>query len=165
MKKLILAALILLSQTTFLVSQTCVVCDQTPSGLNASIIGNASTADGLGSIAIGSNAHTLSNATSSVAIGTMVQTIAGKSIVIGCGSGPSAFLSNNVQESLMIGFNSSKPTLFVSRSDFEKTGRIGIGNITSPLAKLHIRSDDGEDAALLIEPNNLESGETAALQL
>ena len=171
MKKLILILALILSQTAFLVGQTCVVCDQTPLGFGASIIGNASSADGTGSIAIGTNAHTLSNATSSLAIGTMVKTIAGKSIVIGCGSGLTTMLTNSIQESLMIGFNSSKPTVFVSRSDYEKTGRVGIGNVIdqfgvlTPLAKLHLRADEGEEATFFIEPNNWPGGDFANLFL
>ena len=171
MKKLILIAVLILSQAAFLVGQTCVVCDQAPLGFGASIIGNASTADGMGSIAIGTNAHTLSNATSSIAIGTMVKTIAGKSIVIGCGSGLNTMLTNSIQESLMIGFNSSKPTVFVSRSDYEMTGRVGIGNVIdqfgvlNPQAKLHLRADEGEEAAVFIQPFSWIGGGAGSLAL
>ncbi|MCF8349028.1 MAG: hypothetical protein K9G61_09485, partial [Bacteroidales bacterium] len=153
MKKIILITAILLSQIAFVVGQTCVYCDQTPSGIGASIIGNVSTADGQGSIAIGTNSHTLANATSSISIGTMVKTIASKSIAIGCGSGVNTMLTNINQESLMIGFNSSKPTFFVSRSLYEQTGKIAIGNVVNqngqmePLAKLHLRADEGEEAS------------------
>ena len=171
MKKLILIAALFLSQTAFLVGQTCVVCDQAPLGFGASIIGKASSADGMGSITIGTNAHTLSNATSSIAIGTMVKTIAGKSIVIGCGSGLTTMLTNSIQESLMIGFNSSKPTVFVSRSDYEMTGRVGIGNVIdqfgvlNPQAKLHLRADEGEEAAVFIQPFDWTRREAASLML
>ncbi|MBU2554382.1 MAG: hypothetical protein KKF98_07975 [Bacteroidetes bacterium] len=171
MKKVFLIAALVLSQVAFVVGQTCVFCDQTPLGTGASIIGNVSTADGQGSIAIGTNAHALSNATSSIAIGTMVKTIAGKSIVIGCGSGVNAMLTNTFQESLMIGFNSSKPTMFVSRSPYEGTGTVGIGNVVDefgilkPLAKLHLRADEGEDAAIFIQPYNWLEGDAAGLAL
>lgn len=171
MKKVFLIAALVLSQVAFVVGQTCVFCDQTPLGTGASIIGNVSTADGQGSIAIGTNAHALSNATSSIAIGTMVKTIAGKSIVIGCGSGVNAMLTNTFQESLMIGFNSSKPTMFVSRSPYEGTGTVGIGNVVDefgilkPLAKLHLRADEGEDAAIFIQPYNWLEGDVAGIYL
>jgi hypothetical protein len=55
----------------------------------------------------------------------------------------------------MIGIGSTKPTFFVGQSyGIEKTGRIGIGNVTNPQAKLHIRADEGEDASLLLEPSD-----------
>ncbi|HPE44187.1 MAG TPA: T9SS type A sorting domain-containing protein, partial [Bacteroidales bacterium] len=61
-------------------------------------------------------------------------------------------LDNNVNRSLMIGFESTKPTFFVGPSNgINSTGRIGIGNVTDPQAKLHIRADALEDASLLLE--------------
>ncbi|MCF6169600.1 MAG: hypothetical protein L3J66_01305 [Bacteroidales bacterium] len=48
-----------------------------------------------------------------------------------------------------------------------KTGRVAIGNVNMavPLAKLHIRADAGEDAAILIEPNTWNTGAEAHLLL
>ena len=85
-------------------------------------------------------------------------------IVIGSGiigsSGNEAYLVNSVSNSLAIGFKSTKPTLFVSASPnnyntgiTDKTGKVAIGDVT-PLAKLHIRSDAGEDAGIILEPGN-----------
>lgn len=78
--------------------------------------------------------------------------------IVGSGSGSDAFLINNSQNSLMIGFNSTKPTLFVSESPnnyyqniLDRTGKVAIGDVT-PTAKLHVRSDDGEAAGLILEP-------------
>ncbi len=76
----------------------------------------------------------------------------------------------------MVGFNSSNPTFYISRPAesgpyFDKTGRIAIGNIRNssgyldPQAKLHLRSDEGENATLFIEPNNWAGGEKAMLAL
>ena len=73
------------------------------------------------------------------------------------------FLENNFNESLMIGFHSTKPTLTVSPSPndypngnhlFDRTGKIAIGDVPLPdiAAKLHIRSDEGEDAGIFMEP-------------
>jgi len=63
-----------------------------------------------------------------------------------------SFLTNNLQGTLMIGFNSAYPTLFVSRTESGKqSGRVGIGNVTEPQAKLHIKADANEEASLLIE--------------
>jgi hypothetical protein len=166
MKKIILITAIILAHIVSVVGQDCVVCDQVPTGTGASIIGKYSTADGAGSVAIGSNTHTLSTALNSIAIGTMVKTIAGKSIVIGCGTSSQYMLTNNIQESLIIGFNSNKPTLFVSRSGgYNKTGKVGIGNVTNPQHKLHIKADAGEQASVLIAPDTWNIGAQASLLL
>ncbi|MDD4374532.1 MAG: T9SS type A sorting domain-containing protein [Bacteroidales bacterium] len=72
--------------------------------------------------------------------------------VIGRGVSSENSLQNNVNSSLMIGFNSTVPTFFVGPSDgIGTTGRIGIGNVTEPQAKLHIRADEEEDASLKLE--------------
>ena len=64
----------------------------------------------------------------------------------------------------MIGFNSALPTLFISKSStYNTTGKVGIGNITSPKAKLHIRSDANEDAGIILESSN--SSKIAYIQL
>ena len=71
-----------------------------------------------------------------------------------------AYLVNDSSNSLMIGFNSVKPTLFVSESPndhsqniLNRTGRVAIGDVM-PQAKLHIRSDSGENAGIILEPDN-----------
>ena len=85
-------------------------------------------------------------------------------MVIGGGlegtNGAVAYLVNDSSNSLMIGFNSVKPTLFVSESPndygqsiLNKTGRVAIGDVM-PQAKLHIRSDSGESAGIILEPGN-----------
>lgn len=78
--------------------------------------------------------------------------------ITGTGGGPNAYLVNNVNNSLSIGFKSTKPTLFISESPnnytqgiLDKTGRIAIGDV-SPQAKLHIRSDADEDAGIILVP-------------
>ena len=64
-------------------------------------------------------------------------------------------LINSISNSLMIGFNSIYPTLFISQSPSKyTTGKVGIGNVTQPLAKLHIKVEHGEQAGLFIEQNN-----------
>lgn len=80
--------------------------------------------------------------------------------VIGEGVGIGHKLVSEHDHSLSIGFNSTKPTLFVSTSPnnlnqgiVNRTGKVAIGDVT-PQAKLHIRSDEGEDAAILLEPAN-----------
>lgn len=139
MKKIALLLVVVLIQASFVMGQNCVVCTQNPTGLGANIIGLNSTAAGNGSVAIGTNSHTTSNGGNSIAIGTQVKSVNYLSMVIGSGRDSQNMLINHLQQSLMVGFGSSKPTLFVSRSPSStKTGRIGIGNITDPQAKLHV---------------------------
>jgi len=48
--------------------------------------------------------------------------------------------------------NATKPTLFISPTyGLDKTGKVAIGNMTDPQAKLHIKADETEDASLLLE--------------
>ena len=131
---------------------------------NSIALGTRDTANWIGAIAIGMNAR--AGGTGSIALGNQIQALGHYSIVIGTGFQPTKKLRNPYTNSLMIGFNSMKPTLFVSSSlYYDKTGRIGIGNVTDPQAKLHLRADDGEDAAIYIEPNNWNAGEMARLIL
>ncbi|MBM3435052.1 MAG: hypothetical protein FJY07_02415 [Bacteroidetes bacterium] len=90
----------------------------------------------------------------SIGIGNYLSATQTKSFIIGSGYNYSNPMVNNIPNSLMVGFGSTKPTFFVSTATAsDKTGKIGIGDITSPGAKLHIKSDYGEEAVLLIEPN------------
>ncbi|MBI9039475.1 MAG: hypothetical protein JEY97_15195, partial [Bacteroidales bacterium] len=90
---------------------------------------------------------------SSIAIGKYVKTLAPNAITFGSGYG-SVMLENSIQSTMMIGFNSQYPTLFIGKSPLgDKTGSIGIGNITENLqAKLHIKADIEEDASIMLEP-------------
>jgi hypothetical protein len=92
---------------------------------------------------------------SSYAIGRYLKTLNPESMVIGYGFSDTQTLNNNIPRSLMIGFESTKPTFFVGPSNgANNTGKVGIGNVTDPQAKLHIRADDGmipEHATLRLE--------------
>lgn len=157
------------------------------------------------SYAFGQNCIT--NASQSLAIGRYMQTNASGAIALGSSTsqGP---LVNGINNSLMIGFNSIVPTLFVGPSpDYKSSGnvgigttaptqkldidgnirlrnnaiigtwsnnsltfntnsaarmviladgKVGIGNNTDPLAKLHIRADGTEDATMLLEATGKE---------
>lgn len=84
-------------------------------------LGNVVTAFGLNSIAIGHNVGVPANASGPNAF------------VIGSGVNSSSLMFNNNANSLMIGFNSTIPTLFVSASDGAgTTGNVGIGTTTIP---------------------------------
>ncbi len=137
------------------------------------------------SFAIGQNANALhvrtyalgtsvlSSYTGAFTIGSYLEANAAFSMVIGKGYNEDNKLVNNHYRSLMIGFNSKKPTLFVSPSPLSaghnSTGKVGIGiagEISNPLlAKLHIRSDDNEPANLFLEPTNWTSDFNAEIWL
>ncbi len=95
------------------------------------------------------------NANTSIALGYCLKNSKKYGITIGVGRSPSLPLVNNT-DGIMMGMNSDKPTLFISWSETDgRTGRVGIGNVTEPQAKLHIKADnysyDGEDADILLE--------------
>ncbi len=134
------------------------------SGMFSATIGAACESRGLYSFAAGYVARAMN--TNAIAMGKNVKAMASNSMVIGTGSSSteSRMLINNVSNSLMIGFNSALPTLFITKSSaYNTTGKVGIGNVTSPQAKLHIKSDSGEDAGVVIEPSN--SSRMAYIQL
>ena len=124
-------------------------------GNYSATIGVACEATGTYSFASGFYAK--ANSSSTLALGKFVRARATNAMVIGTGSSnvDSKTLTNNIPNSLMVGFSSSVPTLFVSNSSgFNTTGKIGIGCVTSPQSKLHIRSDANEDAGIILEPTN-----------
>ena len=133
--------------------------------------GNYSAAVGMSNITSGANSMAVGQANktlgaSSLAFGKFTWARATNAVVIGGGLGDTETkaLVNNYSGSLMIGFNSNRPTLFVSSSNgLSTTGKIGIGNVTNPLAKLHMLSDSNEDAGLILETSN-KSGKSAFLQ-
>ncbi len=109
---------------------------------SAFVAGRNSQANGISAVAMGH--QSFANGGSSVAIGNYVQTSAGEAFVFGSGAGSDKLVNYN-PSTLMIGFNSTVPTLFfVSSSRHRTTGRIGIGNMTDPQDKLHIKADATE---------------------
>ena len=134
-------------------------------------VGNYSATIGAGCESRGQYSFSLgyvakSYQTNAIAMGKYVKAQAPNSVVIGSGvnGDDSRLLTNNVSNSLMVGFNSNYPTLFVSTSSgYNNTGKVGIGNVISPRAKLHIRSDVNEDAGIILEPAN--SSRMAYIQL
>ena len=80
---------------------------------------------------------------------------------------PKLYFENQYDHSLMIGFHSTRPTLTIgpSPNDYpygdtlSKTGKIAIGDVPIPEigAKLHIRSDYGEDAGIILESKDSET--------
>ncbi|MCD4791557.1 MAG: hypothetical protein K8R37_16305 [Bacteroidales bacterium] len=127
------------------------------SGYSSKAYGDYSTALGTGAQALGYRSVALgttavSEKINSFTFGTQVKSSANYSFVMGVGQNLN-YLVNTVPYSLMIGFGSINPTFFLSPSPgTDKTGKIGIGNITEPEAKLHIKADDDEDASLFLQP-------------
>ena len=103
-------------------------------GHYAVAIGRSCRANSL-SYAIGD--HAIANIEGTVAIGHYVQTAASRTITIG-NSDPENPLINNIPTSLMIGFQSSKPTFFVGPTPYgQEFGKVGIGT-TNPMATLDV---------------------------
>jgi len=163
-----------------IITAQCTSCDGTiNTGSNSSAIGfetvstgNSSFASGFGSEAKADFATAIgffAKATDAkcIALGSAVKASMDKSVVIGSGEwNANIYLENSIPRSFMVGFSSHYPTLFVGEAPgFYKTGCIGIGNVTIPQAKLHIRSDDNEPATLFLQPSNWNADYNAALWL
>jgi len=104
----------------------------TASGSSSTAMGTSTTASGDYSTAMGSN--TTASGLASAAIGQYVTAgPAGNTIAIGKGLSGGSRLVNNIANSLMVGFGSSTPTLFVDGSG------VGIGT-TDPGALLDVTS-------------------------
>jgi|GEM_PF-1388904 len=134
--------------------------------------GNYSATVGMNNITMGANSLAVGQANKTVgaasfALGKFAWANATNAFVIGSGTDntESKALINNYSGTLMIGFNSCRPTLFVGTSNGgATTGKIGVGNVTNPLAKLHLLSDLNEDAGMILETSN-KASKNAFLQL
>lgn len=139
---------------------------------NSSIaLGSLNRVGGLMSMAIGSNVK-IGNSYS-IGIGHDLNLTGSSGCMaigngfIGAGNNPNVFLENSYGNTLVIGFKSIRPTLTVgpSPNDYPygdtltKTGKVAIGDVPVPdiAAKLHIRSDYGENAGIMLEPKDLEN--------
>lgn len=136
---------------------------------NSMALGEYHLVTGSKSFTVGSH-NTIEN-DYAMAIGGRLKASKMGSMVIGYGilSGNGVVFENPYPCSLMIGFSSMNPTLFISQSPnnysdgvWDKTGRIAIGDVPNEelSAKLHIRSDEGEDAGIILEPKDLENSNT-----
>lgn len=108
------------------------------SGFRSFALGFASKARSTTSFAAGTYAVTGTTAYNAVAIGIKVTANAKRSMVIGSGyyekfGGLPVALVNNIENSLMIGFRSNRPSLYVGPSGgVGTTGRVGIGTTNTP---------------------------------
>lgn len=117
--------------------------------------GNYSFAAGWGNQAIGQTSFSLgyynkTTGLNSIALGMYASSQANYGITIGRGYSSTKPLSNTTS-GIMLGMNSNVPTLYISPSKGEnRTGKVGIGNVTNPQAKLHIKGDATEDADIFL---------------
>ncbi|MEZ5147453.1 MAG: T9SS type A sorting domain-containing protein [Bacteroidales bacterium] len=177
-----------------LYSQSCTQCDNSgdPPGTYASEIGQGTTASGdysfagginseasegvafafgntakaLGAYSVAFGAVTTANGGNSYALGSFCSAIGTNSFVIGNGMNSSILFENTIGYSMMIGFNSDRPTFFIGKaSGIGSTGKIGIGDVTDPQAKLHIKADENEPATLFIESHSFGGNNSASLWL
>jgi len=126
----------------------------TSSGIASVSLGSECISDGKAAFSCGLKAKAFG--LSSLAIGSYIETGLSNTntFVIGSGLNENFTLKNEMSNSLMIGFKSTVPTLFISASEaYNKSGKIGIGNVSSPQAKLHLKSDPAENATVFIEPS------------
>ncbi len=126
-------------------------------GMDGFIVGSANTTEGDLAMAFGDNL-----------------TVMGlNSILFGNGyyNGIDTYkLENTINYSFMVGFNSTRPTFLVygprNVGDVnDMTGKIAIGDVSGEElsetdAKMIIRSDEGEDAGIILEPKDLENSNT-----
>ena len=125
----------------------------TASGSNSFAFGYASTATQSTTVAFGNNARALGMG--SFAMGTHVKANAQNAFVFGAGTTENYPLTNNTANSIAFGVNSNKPTMLITQSlNNNYTGKVAIGQITLPQTKLHIKSDNNEDAGLFLETSN-----------
>ena len=131
-------------------------------------LGEYNKAGGIVAMAFGNNVKVTGDF--SMGMGRYLKTTGDFSITLGngiagTGNRPNLFFENNNYYSLVVGFNSTKPTLTVGPSPndypngdliYNRTGKVAIGDVPVPdiAAKLHIRSDEGEDAGIFVEPKN-----------
>ena len=139
----------------------------TASGNNAFAGGYGSQASGSNSFAFGYNSKAtqstntaigntaVASGKSSVAIGNYVKTTAQNTFIFGSGATSSYPLTNNVANSIAFGVNSNQPTMLITKAlNNNYTGKVAIGQVATPEAKLHIRADNNEDAGVFLEPSN-----------
>ncbi len=149
--------------------------NSTASGLGSFSIGNYNNVTGDYSFSLGSfcsvtgqsngvaiGLHAISAARNAYSFGSFLESYAPGSIVIGTGSSKNDKLRNTKQESLVVGFNSIHPSLFVGMSpSMHETGKIGIGT-DEPATKLHMYSGVDEDAILFLQPKNYTTSDDYA---
>lgn len=191
-RNLLLIGIALLTLNSPFKAQNCVQCNgSSVTGTNASAVGNGNTASGNNSFAGGylskakgsnsfafgyksiaqqSTTTAIGNTVEaagvgSMALGTYVKATSKNALAFGCGTTSSYPLTNSTPYSIAFGVNSNIPTMLITKAlNNNFTGKVAIGNITSPEAKLHIKSDENEDASVFVEPSD-KTNRKASLRL
>ena len=125
-------------------------------GAGSVVMGIMNQAYGWAGIALGyaNGAHGMA----SVSLGSNTYTIRDYGITIGSGINETYPLRNS-EKSILMGVNAMLPTLTITESPndgkdyIDRTGKVAIGAIV-PQSKLHIHSDSGEDAGIILEADN-----------
>lgn len=115
--------------------------------------GNKSQANQTNSYVLGNKAMAFGS--NNLVLGFYVESYQNGAIVIGSGENSSCPLKTQ-EQGITMGMGSDKPTLFISKALGNKTGMVGIGNVFAPKAKLHIRSDEYEEAGIYLQPPKKE---------
>lgn len=129
-------------------------------GYNTQAVSSNSFAFGYNSKATNSTTTALGNTATasgagSMALGNYVKVTGQNAFVFGAGTTASYPLTNSTDNSIAFGVNSNKPTMLITKSlNNNYTGQVAIGQVGTPQAKLHLRSDNNEDAGVFIEPSN-----------
>ncbi|MCE7934734.1 MAG: hypothetical protein DYG96_09090 [Chlorobi bacterium CHB2] len=126
----------------------------TASGDTATAMGNSTNASGRAATAMGS--QVTASGSNSIAMGQWVTANAANAMVLGKGVSNGTRLVNSTANSLMVGFNSASPTLFVGpyTTQADNRGYVGIGTAT-PQARLVVTgADDLPTSAALNVTNN-----------
>jgi len=154
--KLAMSAMLALGCVYIAKSQECVTCGNA-TGASSSSIGSFTQSSGMSSVAIGYDSQ--SSGDCAVTLGTYLTTSNANALTIGYGWNRNHKLANTT-DGIMLGCYSSKPTLYISKSQGHSnaTGKVGIGNNTNLRAKLHIKADGmagyEEDADIMLEPTS-----------
>lgn len=142
----------------------------TSSAVESIAIGSDANADGATSIAVGvaaesdgENSYTFgnrakANGDNSMAIGRNVISASSADYNYVFGMGYGTGLENDISNSIMIGVNSTEPTMFIEDAGGGSAlGRVGIGT-TEPDGMLHIQDESNANTELIIERGAANSG-------
>lgn len=132
-------------------------------GFQNTAIGNGSVTMGIMNQAYGWAGVALgysncAHGVATISLGSNVYTSCDYGITIGSGISGTYPLRNS-NKSIYMGVNAMYPTLTITESPndgkdyFDRTGKVAIGAIV-PQSKLHIHSDLGEDAGIILEADN-----------
>lgn len=130
--------------------------DAEATGIYSIALGYQTKAQNHFSVALGFSAH--SSGLYSYSFGKYIKSSGTNSFVLGGGISTSNIIENNINNSLMVGFNSNIPTLFVGPSSGVGTsGNIGVGT-TTPQYKLDVNGTSHFNDAMSVGTNKAANG-------